>query len=124
MELPLFTACSAGSVSCTELLLKMGADVNPPNTVFSPLHIACSEGYPKITSILINAGANLNASTHQDTCLNNSHGQHLYVGTPLHTASLFKSTGLFEVTFTSSSTSSVEGFVLAARYVEHLVVKD
>ncbi|GIX67167.1 hypothetical protein CDAR_104091, partial [Caerostris darwini] len=38
---PLCDACAVGSIACAELLLKMGADVNPPLALSTPLHEAC-----------------------------------------------------------------------------------
>ncbi|GIY58395.1 hypothetical protein CDAR_422351, partial [Caerostris darwini] len=42
---PLCDACAVGSIACAELLLKMGADVNPPLALSTPLHEACFRGY-------------------------------------------------------------------------------
>ena len=41
---PLCDACAVGSVPCVELLMKKGAEVNPPSALSTPLHEACLKG--------------------------------------------------------------------------------
>lgn len=75
-----------GSVTCTQLLLKYGADVRVQfgSMRSTPLHLAAEEGSVECTKLLLDAGA---------TCeVKNSRGQ-----TPMHLAALSQSAETLEL---------------------------
>ncbi|GIX82517.1 hypothetical protein CEXT_812341 [Caerostris extrusa] len=60
-RIPLMCSCFSGSIDCTKLLLKMGADVHAPQGQTTSLHIACQEDKVECAELLIKYGANINA---------------------------------------------------------------
>ncbi|KAI4372576.1 hypothetical protein MLD38_010789 [Melastoma candidum] len=57
---PLMSAVAAGSLSCLEALIKVGANVNIVAGGATPLHIAADNGSPEIINCLLEAGADAN----------------------------------------------------------------
>ncbi|KAL3537806.1 hypothetical protein ACH5RR_001172 [Cinchona calisaya] len=58
---PLLSAVAAGSLSCLELLIQAGADVNVTAGGATPLHIAADNGSPEMIECLLKGGADPNA---------------------------------------------------------------
>ncbi|XP_053088937.1 ankyrin repeat and SOCS box protein 5b isoform X6 [Pangasianodon hypophthalmus] len=56
---PLFNACSAGSATCTEVLLEHGANPQPEPCQPSPIHEASSKGRTACVEALISWGADV-----------------------------------------------------------------
>ena len=77
---PLASAAGTGRIDLVRAMLKHGADVNPPDTSWTPLHAAAWDGKLEMARFLIEHGANVNA--HSRT------GE-----TPLGTALQFKRLG-------------------------------
>lgn len=59
---PLLSAVAAGSLACSEFLIKAGANVNVYAGGATPLHIAADGGNPEIINCLLQAGANPDAT--------------------------------------------------------------
>lgn len=54
-------AAEGGKLSVCEMLIELGADVNPePETEPAPLQLAASEGHIEVVKLLVNAGAKVN----------------------------------------------------------------
>ncbi|XP_078036050.1 transient receptor potential channel pyrexia [Augochlora pura] len=96
-ETPLHVAAGLGSVTCTTLLLKYGADVRVQfsSTRSTPLHLAAEEGSAECTKLLLEVGA---------TCeVKNSRGQ-----TPLHLAALSQSAETLDVLLNAGANVNTE----------------
>ena len=60
-ETPLLTAIINNSLTCAEIMVKSGANINIRNKGdLSPLMLACKYGFNDLVDILINKGANVN----------------------------------------------------------------
>lgn len=59
---PLLSSVAAGSLACTELLIKAGANVNITAGGATPLHIAADSGSPEIINCLLKSGADPNVT--------------------------------------------------------------
>uniref|UniRef100_A0A8C2X8W9 Ankyrin repeat and SOCS box containing 5a n=1 Tax=Cyclopterus lumpus TaxID=8103 RepID=A0A8C2X8W9_CYCLU len=57
---PLFNACTAGSVACTEILLENGAKPQS-KSLDSPLHAAAEKDCTAVAKLLLDFGADINA---------------------------------------------------------------
>ncbi|GIY81898.1 hypothetical protein CEXT_5231 [Caerostris extrusa] len=69
---PLNYACRTGSVACTELLLKNGANIHTPEGICEPLNDACAWDQVGCAEMLIKYGANILNGTESPlfyTCL-------------------------------------------------------
>ncbi|XP_076657384.1 transient receptor potential channel pyrexia [Halictus rubicundus] len=96
-ETALHVAAGLGSVTCTALLLKYGADVRVQfsSTRSTPLHLAAEEGSAECTKLLLEVGA---------TCeVKNSRGQ-----TPLHLAALSQSAETLDVLLNAGANVNTE----------------
>lgn len=96
-ETPLHVAVSLGSVTCTILLLKYGADVRVQFSSMrsTPLHLAAEEGSADCTKLLLDAGA---------VCgVKNSRGQ-----SPLHLAALSQSAETLDVLINAGANINAE----------------
>ena len=60
-ETPLITACERGHISCVELLIQYGADINATNkNRWNPLVIASYDGSVSCLELLLRSGAEVN----------------------------------------------------------------
>ncbi|KZC06393.1 Transient receptor potential channel pyrexia [Dufourea novaeangliae] len=96
-ETPLHVAASLGSVICTKLLLKYGADVRVQfsSTRSTPLHLSAEEGSAECTKLLLDAGAACEVKT--------SRGQ-----TPLHLAALSQSAETLDILISNGAKVNTE----------------